>query len=353
MQIARKLLCIALAFSGLLTGPSRAHAQAASTSEKAASDIDVAPVMVDGRTLFRIRGASAYPAELRAQTVSEHIEAVARDRAFDVKDIRVNETPYSTQIVAGNMVIITLFDGDAQLEQVRREGLATADVLRIQQAVGDYRRERQPGELAHRALLAGAAAVGLLLLWVCALRIVGPLIRALERRYKHRMREVGIQSLKLLPADRIWMSLVGVVRLAAAATGLAAAYVALDYILSLFPWTRQISQNLSGFILDPLRTMGRKFVDSIPNLMFLVILAVVVYYLLKFIRLIFAAVENGAVTIGGFDPTWAKPTSRLVKVFVIAFALVVAFPYIPGSNTQALKASLCLSVSSFPWDRHH
>jgi small-conductance mechanosensitive channel len=58
---------------------------------------------------------------------------------------------------------------------------------------------------------------------------------------------------------------------------------------------------------------------------------------LKFIRLVFSSIENGTITIGGFDPDWAKPTYRLFRIFVVAFAVVVAFPYIPGSNTQAFK----------------
>ena len=306
-------------------------------SEDSAADIQAAPVKLDGHTLFRVRGVSAYPAEQRAQVVADRIRTVARDRSFNVGNIRVNETPFSTQIVAGKLLIINLFDGDAQLEQVRRQTLGTAYLLRIQQAVEDYRRERQPDVLTRHTVLALAAAVGLLLFWFLGIRIVRFALRTMERRYKHRIREVGIQSLKLLPAERMWISLIGVLKFAAAAAGVAITYAAVDYILYLFPWTRDVGQNLSGFVLNPLRTIGSKFVDSIPNLIFLLILGVITYYLLKFIRLIFSSIENETITMGGFDPTWAKPTYRLVRVFVIAFALVVAFPYIPGSNTQAFK----------------
>ena len=306
-------------------------------SEDSTANIQAAPVKLDGHTLFRVRGVSAYPADQRAQLISDHIKAVASDRSFNAKDLRVAETPFSTQIVAGNLVIANLFDGDAQLEQVRRQSLATADLLRIQQAIEDYRSERQPDVLLRHSIFAVTAAVGLLLFWFLGIRIVRFVLRAMERRYKHRIREVGIQSLKLLPAERMWISLIGILKLAAVAAGIAVAYAALDYIFSLFPWTREFSENLSGFVLNPLRTIGSKFVDAIPNLIFLLILGVIVYYLLKFIRLIFSSIENETIAIGGFDPTWAKPTYRLVRVFVIAFTLVVAFPYIPGSNTQAFK----------------
>jgi small-conductance mechanosensitive channel len=301
------------------------------------SDVEAAPVKLDGHTLFRVRGISAYPAEQRAQLVADRIRSAARDRSLNVGNIRINETSFSTQIVAGNLLIINLFDADAQLEQVRRQTLGTAYLLRIQQAVEDYRSERESDVLIRHTVWALAAAVGLLLFWFLGIRIVRFALRTMERRYKHRVREVGIQSLKLLPAERMWISLIGLVKLAAAAAGITVTYSALDYVLSLFPWTREFSENLSGFVLNPLRTLGGKFVDSIPNLIFLLILGIITYYLLKFIRLIFSSIENETITMGGFDPTWAKPTYRLVRVFVIAFALVVAFPYIPGSNTQAFK----------------
>ena len=306
-------------------------------SEDSTVSIQAAPVKLDGHTLFRVRGVSAYPADQRARVIADRIRAVAKDHAFNAQDIKVNETQFSEQIVAGNLVIVNLFDVDAQLEQVRRQSLAVAYLLRVQQAVIDYRRERQPDVLIRHAILAAAAAIGLLLFWFLGIKILRSTLRTMERRYKHRIREVGIQSLKLLPAERMWISFIGVVKFAAASTGIAVTYGTLDYILSLFPLTREFSQNLSGFVLKPLRTIGSKFVDSIPNLIFLIILGVIIYYLLKFIRLVFSSIENETITMAGFDPTWAKPTYRLVRVFVVAFALVVAFPYIPGSNTQAFK----------------
>ena len=327
------------AFTLLVVGVVVQQPGAAQTASSQGDDAEVqsAPVKLDGETLFRIRGVSAYPAEHRAQLIADRIKAVAGDRGFSAQNIAINETPFSTQIIAGNLVIVNLFDGDAQLEHVRRQTLGTAYLLRIQSAVELYRRERQPDVLVHQAVLALVAAVGLLLFWFFGIRIVRVILRALERRYKHRIRELGIQSLRLLPAERMWLSLIAALKLVATAAGVAATYIAIDYICSLFPWTREFSRNLSGFVLDPLRTIAHNFVAAIPNLIFLVILGVITYYLLKLIRVVFSSIESGAITIGDFDPEWSKPTYRLVRGLVIAFALVVAFPYIPGSNTQAFK----------------
>jgi small-conductance mechanosensitive channel len=45
----------------------------------------------------------------------------------------------------------------------------------------------------------------------------------------------------------------------------------------------------------------------------------------------------GTVQIKGFDPDWALPTFRILRLLVIVFALVVAYPYVPGSQSEAFK----------------
>src|SRR6185369_12161388 len=46
-----------------------------------------------------------------------------------------------------------------------------------------------------------------------------------------------------------------------------------------------------------------------------------------------------------FYPEWAKPTFRIAVCLLIAFMAVVAFPYIPGSDSHAFKGvSIFLGV---------
>jgi small-conductance mechanosensitive channel len=94
---------------------------------------------------------------------------------------------------------------------------------------------------------------------------------------------------------------------------------------------------LLGYILNPLATMGWGIAIAIPDLLFLVILFLVTRYLLKLISLFFAAVGRGEVSLSGFDREWADPTYKLLRVAIVALTLVVAYPYIPGSGSEAFK----------------
>ncbi|HEU4354991.1 MAG TPA: mechanosensitive ion channel family protein, partial [Actinomycetota bacterium] len=60
-------------------------------------------------------------------------------------------------------------------------------------------------------------------------------------------------------------------------------------------------------------------------------------YLLKVVHLFFGAVGRGEVALSGFEPEWADPTYKLLRVAIVALALVVAYPYIPGSGSDAFK----------------
>jgi small-conductance mechanosensitive channel len=59
--------------------------------------------------------------------------------------------------------------------------------------------------------------------------------------------------------------------------------------------------------------------------------------LLKIVRVIFENIELGVIRISGFESAWIWPTYKLAKVGVIIFAVIIAYPYIPGSGTTAFK----------------
>jgi small-conductance mechanosensitive channel len=94
---------------------------------------------------------------------------------------------------------------------------------------------------------------------------------------------------------------------------------------------------MTGFALAPLQVLGRGLVANIPRLVFLAVLFFVIRFLLRLVRLFFEAVERGTVKLSGFDADWSAPTYKIVRVAIVAFGLIVAYPYIPGSESEAFK----------------
>jgi small-conductance mechanosensitive channel len=98
-----------------------------------------------------------------------------------------------------------------------------------------------------------------------------------------------------------------------------------------------MSHGVAGLALDPLRTLGAGFVANIPRLAFLLVLFILVRVVLRITRLFFDAVGRGTVTLRRFDPEWSEPTYKILRIAIVAFGLVVAYPYIPGSQSEAFK----------------
>jgi small-conductance mechanosensitive channel len=104
-------------------------------------------------------------------------------------------------------------------------------------------------------------------------------------------------------------------------------------------------------VLEPLGIIARGLLAQLPNVIFLAILFIVTRWALKLVHLFFGAIGRKEVIFSGFDADWAEPTYKLLRVLVIVFALVVAYPYIPGSGSDAFKGitlfiGLMLSLGS-------
>jgi small-conductance mechanosensitive channel len=90
-------------------------------------------------------------------------------------------------------------------------------------------------------------------------------------------------------------------------------------------------------IFVPLTAIGKAIVTHTPNVVFIVIIVLIARYVLKLMRFFFLAVEKGNITLSGFYPEWSKPTYKILSYLAIAFFIVVAYPYIPGSDSSAFK----------------
>ena len=314
-------------------------------AEDAETAVQTAPVVVDGESLFRVTGVQAYPAEKRAQAIADRIRAMAANRTVAPESLRLQDETFGTRILAGAQTIMVVFDADPAYAGVNRQYLAQAALERIKEAIIDYRRDREPRLLVRHGLFAAGATLALIFgLWIAHV-VVRKSRSALERRYKKKVHGIQIQSFRLIEAERLWRVVSGAHGLIWAVIALTMAYLYAHYALALFPWTRGLANSLSDFLVNPLIAIGTAFLNAVPNLIFLAILVLVTWYVLKLIRLLFVGIDTGAITLSGFEAAWAKPTYRLVRFAVIAFAVVVAYPYIPGSDSQAFKGvSLLIGV---------
>jgi small-conductance mechanosensitive channel len=121
--------------------------------------------------------------------------------------------------------------------------------------------------------------------------------------------------------------------------------VYLTVTLGFFSYTRHISLAVTNWLLSQLATLAKSALDYLPNLLVIGVIAVVMYYVVQLIRLVFGEIQTGRLQIRGFYPDWAQPTEKLTRVLVLVLALVIIFPYLPGAKSPAFQGiSIFLGV---------
>jgi len=332
----RRLLCLLLLVALVLGVGGHAYAQDKPDADMA-SDAPTAAVQIDGTTLFQVRGASSYPAQTRADAIQGRIEGVAQDSSVSVDSLYVNDTGTLSRILAGDRPIMAVTEADASLEQAARHEVAIAHLARIREAISEYRAARTPEALRRAAIRSIAATVVFAILVASLFWLWRAVDRVVERRLQARIHSVGIQSFELMRADRIWAGIHNFMLLVRMFLFITCVLLYLGYVLARWPSTRGFARNMVGFAAAPLKVIFGGIVNNIPRLVFLAVLFVVIRLLLRMIRLFFHEVGRGAVKLGGFDAEWAEPTYKIIRVAVVAFGLIVAYPYIPGSQSDAFK----------------
>jgi small-conductance mechanosensitive channel len=321
-------------------GPSPSYADL-----PAGSGVRAAEVTLDGLVLFRVRGISAKPAKQRAAEIRRQLIALAENPDIDpgATDIETH-AEYAALSIDGERVTY-LFPADAELEQAPLEIVAAATMQRISRAIEQYREARSPRSLLRSTgVLLLITLLAALLVWATQSLFLW-LNRLVESKVKKRIEDIERASHRLVDAAQLWSWLGGWLRGLRTVVVVGITLTWLNAALGLYPWTRPFATSIFRLILNPLQKMGTSIVASLPDLAFLVILVIIVRFVLQAIRTFFLRIHRGWLRLETFDREWAMPTYRILRILIIAFALVVAYPYIPGSESAAFKGvSLFLGV---------
>jgi small-conductance mechanosensitive channel len=306
------------------------------------------PVVLGSQVLFYIRAPVKYLGpEARAKAISERATRLAEDVFVRPETLTIADDAFTTDIVAGDVIVMLVTDADAQADGRgwTRQELAKQYVEKLHAGIEQYRRDYSRKSILLGLLYSIIATVFLVGILLFLRKLRAKVDAFITARIAARIQAIHIQSFEIVRAQRLRTLLLGSLKFAEVFCVIIIFYAYVHIVLAFFPWTRGFASQLLHYVLLPFTVMGRAALAQVPNLFFLTILIVITRYALKLLRLFFAGVEAGRVTISGFDPEWAQPTAKIVRVLVVAFAAVVAFPYIPGSESPAFKGvSIFLGV---------
>jgi len=301
------------------------------------------PVVLDDKTLYYVNDVKQATGEFfsgkeRAKIIAERIKGVAENPRIPVSSLSIlkYERPL-TLITAGDELLMSIFEEDALAEGRTREQLAAEYRQKLSTAIETYRRDHS----LKRFIKAFIFTLIATLILIAILYLLNMLYRkvdtAIQTWVSSKKVSLHIQSFELIGAERIGTFFMGTIKIIRLFILLVVFYTYVQLGLSFFPQTQAFASQILNYVLGPLKTIGMAVAAQIPNLLFLVIIVLITVYVLKLMRLFFKGMERGTITFKGFYPEWAQPTYRILRILVIAFAAVMAFPYIPGSESSAFK----------------
>jgi len=219
------------------------------------------------------------------------------------------------------------------------EGQAKSDATDVQApgAIHAGKLHPQPPARMLKGILQTILAIALFLFFVALVRLAGKILKFKLTRYV-------VQKLPKIPSGRhsmfksvsTWLGVLinAMVFIIAAA----AFYVCATYVLSCFAYTHPWSVKLEEELKLSLLKIGKTVLDSLPGLFTVAVIGFLTKGLTHLVTIIFDSVERGEATFPGIYQDTAAPTRRIVVAVLWIFAIVVAYPYIPGNESIAFKS---------------
>jgi small-conductance mechanosensitive channel len=181
--------------------------------------------------------------------------------------------------------------------------------------------------------LIGLAAL-VAFLWVVwkVFHIIYDYLHAKERSFTFRLRIFGID---LVP--HIAGLLYTVLRVLAWMLTFGALYAWMTLSLGQFPYTAPWSSQLGGYFFRFFAHLGLAAINALPGVFSCIVIFLITRWVVRLGRAFFRQVSSGALRVSWMDPDVAHATERIFTFIAWVFAAVVAYPYIPGSSTEAFK----------------
>ena len=308
-----------------------------------------------------VEGASAEPSELAATLsfanrpiVTLRARVLGRDPADRVASATrvldeliadgysgpIESRPFTggriISVASRGIVALTAFDVD-NLAGETVEGVTAQAIVRLQQALAEADEARTPQRLLVATGLASLGlAVGSLLLWALVRahrRFAGRLVEVAEEK----LAQTGLTDVVSLRASRVLEFQRGLLRAVTVGAGMVVVYSTFTFVLRRFPYTRPWGESMRGFLFTTVENLALGVVNAIPGLFTVALIVLIMRFILRLLGIWFNAVEAGRTRVQWLYPETAQTTRRLVSVLMWLFTIVVAYPYLPGSQTDAFK----------------
>ncbi|WP_281638961.1 mechanosensitive ion channel family protein [Capnocytophaga sputigena] len=304
------------------------------------------PIVFEKDTLYYLYTSyGPYDIDTRVKYVEEKLKELYNDPYFVADSIKIKpagdylSVMYNDKTITGVSMVDALWEDSSQTELAQRY----ANI--IKNTIVKYKEQNSlKSVLIRLAELLLVLFITFILVW--AINRLFDFLKKITLNSEHRfLTSIRIRNYDFIKKPGIVKALVKLLAILRIVFLLFLLITIIPLIFDIFPSTQYLSKIIVQWISEPIKNVGIAIIGYLPHLFYIVIIAVITRYVLKILRFFALEIERGILKIKGFHPEWAHTTYVLARMMLWVLALVIMFPHLPGSDSDAFKGiSIFLGV---------
>jgi len=341
---------------GLVHAQTAASAVTASTAPSSQTGAlqDEAPAVVFNRrvVVFRVPFLGMSPHERARRSVANIEQALDQGGPGLVT---VRDSPQGKLIFVDGLMTVILASVDVDpLSGDTLDGLTSRTVQAMQLSIRESQESRDTHHLLVNVAVVGAATAVALALYFAVGFVRARLMSALMGFVARKTATLGAGAAQVLRLDRLLAVLQTADRVLSWALGLLCAYAWLSFSLLRFPYTRPWGEGLHVYLVSVVAQLFGALVSAVPGVVLAIVILLLARGAVGMVGSLFTRIEQGHIGVHWMQPDTAGPTRRIATWLIWLFAVAMAYPYLPGAQTEAFKGMsvliglmLSMGASSF------
>lgn len=297
-----------------------------------------APLIVEGDTLFILynRRGGITP-ESRVEDLQKKIIDIGTSLTFFTDSIYIFEGEFTTDIMAGDALLMSVTDNDGMWQNQTRQELAaeyrTIIEAKIQELHAEYGLKRKLIGVLY--VVGSMFVLGLL---ICVTNYAYRRWRyRLLRNLLRRTRPLAIKDYEVLNLHRqgiLFLTCFNVLRYLII---LLLLFIFVPMFFAAFPETKSFTYTIFGYLWNPFVSILKSVLSFLPKFFQIIVIIFCFRYLVKGLHYLMNEIGSGRLKVNGFYADWAQPTYLILRVLCYSFMIVMIWPLLPSSDSQVFQ----------------
>jgi len=295
---------------------------------------------------YHNRPITTFRATVLSRTPEERVASIVRrldlllENAAGGMSVTTRTLSGATAIVIDGRDVFAIVSEDVDTLAGETESQRAADAAqRLQQAIEETVEARTPARILRGVEQSVGATLLFFVLMMLVFRAYKILAVRLPTRAEQQVQKMTGDTAQLITASRATDLLRHIIAVLAFTVAVLLTYNWLTFVFRSFPYTRPWGESLRWFLTGRFTLFGEKIVDSIPDLFTAGLILLITRFFVRISNTFFLAAERGTVDVPWLSQEIAQPTRRIAATMLWLGGIVVAYPYLPGSDSEAFKGA--------------